>query len=108
MDSNMIGLISVLFCEFIFVIIAYTINEKNAKYLLSGYNTMSKEKQERFDLKNYLIFFKKFFLNLTLYSFLIFLLFYILYDVITASLIWCISIFITMPYLIYKGYKFKK
>ena len=108
MDSDTIALISVLFCEMIFVIIAYTINEKNAKYLLSGYNTMSKEDQKKFDLKNYLIFFKKFFLNLSLYSFLIFLLFYVLYDGITASLIWCISIFIPMPYMVYKGNKFKK
>jgi len=108
MDSDTIALISVLFCEIIFVIIAYTINAKNAKYLLSGYNTMSKEEQEKFDLKNYLIFFKKFFINLTLYSFLIFLLFYILYDGITASLIWSISIFIPIPYMIYKGNKFKK
>ncbi len=108
MDSDIIALISVLFCEMIFVIIAYSINEKNAKYLLAGYNTMSKEEQEKFDLKNYLIFFRKFFLNLTLYSFLIFLLFYILYDGTTASIIWCISIFIPMPYMIYKGNKFKK
>ena len=108
MNSDTIALISVLFCETIFVIIAYNINEKNAKYLLSGYNTMSKEEQKKFDLKNYLIFFRKFFLNLTLYSFLIFLLFYILYDVTTASIIWCISIFIPMPYMIYKGNKFKK
>ena len=108
MDSDIIALISVLFCEMIFVISAYRINEKNAKYLLAGYNTMSKEEQEKFDLKNYLIFFKKFFLNLTLYSFLIFLLFYILYDGTTASIIWCISIFIPMPYMIYKGNKFKK
>ena len=108
MDSDTIALISVLFCEMIFVIIAYTINEKNAKYLLSGYNTMSKEDQKKFDLKNYLIFFKKFFLNLSLYSFLIFLLFYVLYDGITASLILCVSIFIPMPYMIYKGNKFKK
>ena len=108
MNSNTISLISILFCSIIFIIITYTITEKNAKYLLSGYNTMSKEEQEKFDLKNYLIFFRKFFLNLTLYSFLIFLLFYILYDGITASLIWCISVCIPMPYMIYKGYKFKK
>ena len=108
MDSNTIFLISVFFCCIVFIIIAYTINEKNAKYLLSGYNTMSKEEQEKFDLKNYLIFFRKFFINLGIYSFLIFILFYSIYDEITATIIWSISVFIPMPYMIYKGYKFKK
>ena len=108
MDSDTIALISVLFCEIIFFIIAYTINEKNAKYLLSGYNTMSKEEQEKFDLKNFLIFFKKFFINLGIYSFLIFILFYSIYDEITATIIWIICVFIPTPYMIYKGYKFKK
>ena len=37
------------------------INENNAKTWLSGYNTMSKAAQEKFDLKGYLIFFKSFF-----------------------------------------------
>ena len=96
MDSNTIALVSVFFCCIVFIIIAYTINEKNAKYLLSGYNTMSKEEQE------------KFFINLGIYSFLIFILFYSIYDEITATIIWIISVFIPMPYMIYKGYKFKK
>jgi hypothetical protein len=108
MDSSTAILISILFCDAIFIVIAYTINENNAKYLLSGYNTMSKEEQEKFDLKNYLIFFKNFFLNLGIYSFLIFLLFFFIFNEITATIIWIISVFIPMPYLIYKGYKFKK
>jgi len=94
MDSSTIVLISVLFCDTIFIVIAFTINENNAKYLLAGYNTMPKEEQEKFDLG--------------VYSFLIFLLFYFIYDEITSTIIWIISIFIPMPYLIYKGYKFKK
>ena len=108
MDSDTIALISVLFCEMIFVIIAYTINEKNPNIYSLDITQCQKKTKKKFDLKNYLIFFKKFFLNLTLYSLLIFLLFYILYDGITASLIWCVSIFIPMPYMIYKGNKFKK
>ena len=43
MDSSTAILISILFCDAIFIVIAYTINENNAKYLLSGYNTMSKD-----------------------------------------------------------------
>jgi hypothetical protein len=33
---------------------------KNAKYLLSGYNTVSKEDQEKVDIENYIVFFRKF------------------------------------------------
>ena len=71
MDSDTIALISVLFCEMIFVIIAYTINEKNAKYLLSDHNVKRRPKG---CLKLSNIF--KNFLNLTLYSLLIFLYLY--------------------------------
>ena len=47
----------------LYVLVAKFINENNAKTWLSGYNTMSKAAQEKFDLKGYLIFFKSFFLQ---------------------------------------------
>ena len=90
-----------------FVGVAFLVNEKNAKYLLSGYNTMSKEEQESFDLKNYLIFFKKFFINLAIYSPLIYITSYIVFDEASAAIIYCISILAPFPYIIYKGNKFK-
>ena len=49
----------VIICDVTFIICAYMINEKNADMLLAGYNTMSKKEKESFDLKNYLIFFRK-------------------------------------------------
>ena len=51
--------IAVLISDIIFVAIALGLNKENAKYLLSGYNTMSE--RENFDIVNYLILFKKFF-----------------------------------------------
>lgn len=48
----------------LFVAIAFILTEKNAKYLLSGYNTMSEEARQQFDLKTYLTFFRKFHLIL--------------------------------------------
>ena len=74
----------VIICDVTFIICAYMINEKNADMLLAGYNTMSKKEKESFDLKNYLIFFRKFFVNLTIYSSLIFLMFFVAFDEITA------------------------
>lgn len=44
----------------LFIGIGFIITEKNAKYLLSGYNTMSEEDRAQFDLKSYLPFFRKF------------------------------------------------
>ncbi len=52
-------IVSVLLA-FIFIGIGFLINEKNAKLLLSGYNTMSDEDRKNFNLTDYLKFFKKF------------------------------------------------
>lgn len=35
----------------IFVALGFLVTEKNAKYLLSGYNTLSKEERKKFDFK---------------------------------------------------------
>ena len=99
--------IGVIIADICFIGVAFLVNEKNAKYLLSGYNTMSKEEQESFDLKNYIIFFKKFFINLAIYSSLIYLTSYIVFEEASAAIIYCISILVTFPYIIYKGNKFK-
>ena len=52
--------IPVIFVSVLYISISYFINQDNAKFLLSGYNTMSEEKRKKFDIKNYLIFFKRF------------------------------------------------
>ena len=98
----------VIICAVTFIICAYMINEKNADMLLAGYNTMSKKEKESFDLKNYLIFFRKFFVNLTIYSSLIFVMFFVALDEITAFIAYLVSVIVPMPFFIYKGlYKFK-
>ncbi|MDG1052211.1 MAG: DUF3784 domain-containing protein [Flavobacteriaceae bacterium] len=90
-----------------FVGVAFVTNENNADMLLAGYNTMSKKEKESFDLKNYLIFFKKFFINLAIYSSLIYITSYIVFEESTAAVIYFFSILIPLPYMIYKGNKFK-
>ncbi len=44
----------------LFIGIGLLLNEKNAKYLLAGYNTMSAEERGKFDLKNFLPFYRNF------------------------------------------------
>lgn len=100
----LIGFIVTNIC---FLGVAFVTNEDNAEQLLSGYNTMSKEEKESFDLKNYLIFFKKFFINLAIYSSLIYLISYFIFEESTASMIYFVSVLIPLPYIIYMGNKFK-
>ncbi|WP_209406188.1 DUF3784 domain-containing protein [Pseudozobellia sp. WGM2] len=50
----------------LFIGIGYLINEKNAQYLLSGYNTMPREQQRKVLIRPYLRYFKKFHLFLGL------------------------------------------
>jgi hypothetical protein len=42
---------AVLITDIIFIAFALGLNKKNAKYLLSGYNTMSEKERENFDIE---------------------------------------------------------
>ncbi len=44
----------------LFIALGFVITVDNAKYLLAGYNTMSKEQQEKVDLKTYISYLNKF------------------------------------------------
>ena len=63
----------IILVSILFYAIGYFINKDNSKYLLSGYNTMSNEEREKFDIEGYLKIFKPFFKNQALHSFLVFL-----------------------------------
>ena len=51
----------VFFISGLFILIALVMNEKNARYLLAGYNTMPEKDRKNFDIKGFIGFFKKFF-----------------------------------------------
>jgi len=44
----------------IFIAIGFMVTERNAKYMLAGYNTMSSEERSKFDIKSYIPRFRKF------------------------------------------------
>src|SRR5258708_852490 len=48
----------------LFLAIGFFVTENNAKYLLSGYNTMDEEDRKKVDIKSYIIYFRKFHLFL--------------------------------------------
>lgn len=54
----------ILILSSIFILIAFIVTEKNAKYLLSGYNTMSEEDRQNIDIKSYIHYFRNFHLFL--------------------------------------------
>lgn len=44
----------------LFIAIGFIVNEHNAKYLLSGYNTMSEEERKKVNIKAYIQYFRRF------------------------------------------------
>ena len=79
----------------------YIVTESNADIFLAGYNTMSKKEKEKFDIKGYLNFFKKFMLSVGLYSFIIYLLIHFFFSFKVAAIGYAISISIPWPYFLY-------
>tara|TARA_Y100000389_G_scaffold136127_1_gene133665 strand:- start:482 stop:793 length:312 start_codon:yes stop_codon:yes gene_type:complete len=96
----------VVFTGLLLIIISKVINKENAKILLSGYNTMSESKREKFDIDGYLKFFKPFFYKWGTYSMLIYFATFLFTDQNTASIVYAISLTIPVPYLIIKGKRF--
>ena len=47
-----------------FILIGYIVTENNAKYLLSGYNTMAEKDRRKIDISRYIPYFKKFHIGL--------------------------------------------
>ena len=98
----------VIFVSALYYAIGYFINEENSKFLLSGYNTMSDEERKKFDIENYRIFFKSFFKQQSLISFLIFQISYLIFKVEEPLIFWSIYITIAIVYLVVKSQKFNK
>jgi len=96
----------VIFVSILYYAIGYFINKENAKYLLSGYNTMSAEERKKFDIENYLVFFKAFFKKQSVYTLLIFPICQLILDDEKAILIWSLYITIAVVYLYFKSRKY--
>lgn len=96
----------VLFVDVIFIGVAYLVNKDNAKYLMAGYNTMSKEERKKIDLVNLLIFWKKFFVILAFASTLIFIISYLIFSEVMTTVIWTVCLIIPWPIFIYRLQKF--
>lgn len=91
---------AVLLTSIIIAACGYIVNENNADILLAGYNTMSNDEKNKFDLVNYLKFFRKFMLYVSLYSAIIYFASTIFFSNETSAIIYAISISIPWPYFI--------
>lgn len=98
----------ILILSSIFILIAFIVNEKNAQYLLSGYNTMSQEERQNIDIKSYIHYFRNFhlFLGISLLIISLFL-FYIINPDWSMIFIGTYPI-IAYTYFIWKGNHFLK
>jgi len=105
MNSPYVG---VLITDIIFIAVALGINKNNAKYLLSGYNTMSKKAKDDFDIDNYLILCKRFLLILAASSTVVFIILMNLLNTKTAVLTYSSYIIIMLIWMVFKGNNFNK
>ena len=54
---------TIIFISSLYLLIGFGINKDNAGYLLAGYNTMTSEQKQKFNIDKYLEFFNPFFKN---------------------------------------------
>jgi len=95
-----------LFLSGVFVVLALIVNERNARYLLSGYNTMTEERRKDFDIRGYIKEFRRFFISLSIANLIISVVMFLSglqdYSVISSLVL----MFVTLPYLIIKGQRY--
>ena len=101
-------LVNIIIVNIILIGCAFLINPENAKYLLAGYNTMSEKEKKKFDIISYIKFMRSFFIKISVYSSLLYLVAYLLYDQDTTLIIWTISLIIPWPIFIIKSQNFFK
>src|SRR5690625_7612254 len=78
--------IIIILLAVVFIGIGYLVTEKNAKYILAGYNTMSEEERKKINLKVYLSFFRRFHVFLGITSLILSLVIYFLVSEVAAAI----------------------
>ena len=94
-----------VFVSLTYLSVGFFINKSNAKILLAGYNTMSPERRERFDIERYLLQFKKFFIRLSIYPLISWLVCVYILRFENAVIVWAVGQ--NLPFIIFL-YKYKQ
>lgn len=92
--------LAVIFTSALLAICGYIVNENNADSLLAGYNTMTKDEKNRFDLVNYLKFFRKFMLSISLFTGIIYFISILFFNEEISAIIYAICLCVPWPYFI--------
>ena len=98
---------TIIFMSLTYLLIGFGINKVNAKDLLAGYNTMTPEQKQKFNIEKYLEFFNPFFKRLSLYPPLSFGLMYILFEGEQLILVWSLLQLLPFVWFTIKSLKFK-
>ena len=105
--ESLILIFTIIFISLTYLLIGFGINKVNAEYLLAGYNTMTPEQRQKFNIEKYLEFFNPFFKRLCLYPPLSFGLMYILFEGEQLILIWSLIQMLPFVWFTTKSIKFK-
>ena len=98
--------LSVGFVSLLYLAIGFFINKNNARYLLAGYNTMDEAKRQKFPIDDYLVFFKKFFIRMSFFSFLSAIFLFLLLDQDVAVVCWAALQIISHFFFILQSLKY--
>ena len=98
---------TIIFMSLIYLLIGFGVNKNNAEYLLAGYNTMTPEQKQQFNIEKYLEFFNPFFKKLCSYPPLSFGLMYILFEAEQLILIWSLLQMLPFVWFTKKSLKFR-
>ena len=98
---------TIIFMSLLYLLIGFGINKDNAGYLLAGYNTMTPEQKQKFNIDKYLEFFNPFFKKLCFYPPLSFGLMCVLFEGEQLILIWSLIQMLPFVWFTAKSLKFK-
>ena len=104
--ESLILIFTIIFMSLTYLLIGFGINKVNAEYLLAGYNTMTPEQRQKFNIEKYLEFFNPFFKRLCQYPPLSFGLMYILFEGEQLILIWSLLQLLPFVWFTTKSLKF--
>lgn len=99
-------IVSVIILSSVFIGIAFLVNKDNAKYLLSGYNTMTDEERNNFEIQLYIPFFKKFHLFLGISVLIVASLLYYFVDTDASGIFMAIYPLLAYTFFLWKSNKF--
>lgn len=96
-------LVIIILLSLLFIAIGFGVNERNAKYLLAGYNTMSEAERAQYDLSEYIPKFKHFHIMLGISMMSLGLVIHFLFGEIASGIFLGIYPILAYIYFIYQS-----